>query len=357
MRSSTDIQYQTHILPQVSRTFALTIPQLPEPLCTVVSNAYLLCRIADTIEDDAALDAEHKTQFAEQFIQVVAGEADAEEFGNVLAPLLAPQTLQAERDLIANTDAVIRLTHHFTPHQQKILLRCVRIMSKGMADFQRNASPYGLQDMAEMDLYCYYVAGVVGEMLAGLFCDYSKQIAEHEHELLRLSVSFGQGLQMTNILKDILDDRQRNACWLPRNVFAQAGFDLQDLSADQYRPAFAQGMQELLGIAREHLHNAQRYVSLLPKSETGIRRFCLWAIGMAVLTLCNIEQHYRQHAHFHTSEAVKISRFSVKSVIAVSNVLTSQDWALAWLFKILSRSLPVVAEIKLFNPSQASSYQ
>lgn len=357
MFSSSDFQYQQHILPQVSRTFALTIPQLPEPLCTLVSNAYLLCRIADTIEDDAALDTERKTQFAEQFIHVVAGEANAAEFGKQLAPLLAVQTLAAERDLIANTDAVIRLTHSFSPNQQNSLLRCVRIMSHGMADFQRNASPYGLHDMAAMDLYCYYVAGVVGEMLAALFCDYSPQIAEHEAELLRLSVSFGQGLQMTNILKDILDDRERNVCWLPRTVFAQVGFDLRDLSADNYQPEFAQGMRELLGIARAHLHHALRYVSLLPTSEIGIRRFCLWAIGMALLTLRNIERHYRLHSHFHTGEAVKISRFNVKSVIAFSNVLTSQDWALHWLFQTLSGSLPKAADIALFDPQQASVYQ
>ena len=47
-----DAAYQDEILQYVSRTFALTIPQLPESLCKVVSNAYLLCRIADTIEDE-----------------------------------------------------------------------------------------------------------------------------------------------------------------------------------------------------------------------------------------------------------------------------------------------------------------
>jgi len=48
---STDEGYQDRILPHVSRTFALTIPQLPPRLRIAVTNAYLLCRIADTIED------------------------------------------------------------------------------------------------------------------------------------------------------------------------------------------------------------------------------------------------------------------------------------------------------------------
>jgi len=52
---SSDEVYQEQILPHVSRTFALTIPQLPPGLRTAVTSAYLLCRIADTIEDEPAL--------------------------------------------------------------------------------------------------------------------------------------------------------------------------------------------------------------------------------------------------------------------------------------------------------------
>jgi len=44
-------QLQDHLLQGVSRTFALTIPQLPPKLMRPVANAYLLCRIVDTIED------------------------------------------------------------------------------------------------------------------------------------------------------------------------------------------------------------------------------------------------------------------------------------------------------------------
>ena len=50
----TQIQFdrQQEHLAKVSRTFALTIPLLPTELIDYISNAYLLCRIADTIEDD-----------------------------------------------------------------------------------------------------------------------------------------------------------------------------------------------------------------------------------------------------------------------------------------------------------------
>ena len=55
--------FQAELLEGVSRTFALTIPQLPKPLYSVVANAYLLCRIVDTIEDEVSLSPEQKKQF------------------------------------------------------------------------------------------------------------------------------------------------------------------------------------------------------------------------------------------------------------------------------------------------------
>ena len=68
-----DEGYQDQILPHVSRTFALTIPQLPPALRIAVTNAYLLCRIADTIEDEPALSPAETLVFLQRFKAVVAG--------------------------------------------------------------------------------------------------------------------------------------------------------------------------------------------------------------------------------------------------------------------------------------------
>ena len=51
---------------------------------------------------------------------------------------------------------------------------------------------------------------------------------------MKLATSFGQGLQMTNILKDIWDDHKRGACWLPCDHFRKYGIDIKhkiDLSS------------------------------------------------------------------------------------------------------------------------------
>src|SRR5512147_1483877 len=63
---SSPVEFCRDILPEVSRTFALNIPVLPSPLDEVVTIAYLLCRIADTVEDEAAVGvAERRALLAE----------------------------------------------------------------------------------------------------------------------------------------------------------------------------------------------------------------------------------------------------------------------------------------------------
>ena len=331
-----DEQFQRHILQGVSRTFALTIPQLPAGLDRAVSNAYLLCRIADTIEDDAGLSFDDKRRYAAEFIAIVEGQAAAEPFAVELAPRLAAHATAAERELISGTAGVIRITHSLNRRVQMAMARCVRIMSEGMVFYQGQETLDGVDDQNAMDRYCYYVAGVVGEMLTSLFCDHCPEIAGRETEMMNLAVSFGEGLQMTNILKDIWDDRARGACWLPRDLFAAHGVVLSDVKPGQGGAAFAEGLGQLIAIAHGHLRNALRYTLIIPASEPGIRRFCLWAIGMAVLTLRKLDGH----RDFASGPEVKISRNAVKATIVTTNLLVSSDWLLNGLFALASAGMP-----------------
>ncbi len=333
--ATADLAYQERILQGVSRTFALTIPQLPDSLEQVVGNAYLLCRIADTIEDDKHLPYADKLHFSERFIKVVGAEQDADQFARDLHPRLSPTATDSERDLILNTPAVIRITHSFNRRQQAALHRCIRIMADGMSRYQEANVANGLKDQQDMDSYCYHVAGVVGEMLTELFCDYSSVINQNHDEMMELAVSFGQGLQMTNILKDIWDDQKRDMCWLPQSVLERYGVKLGSGTPLQNGKEFQQALGHLIGVARMHLDNALTYTLLLPGHETGIRRFCLWALGMAVLTLRNINNRRA----FTSGDEVKISRRSVKATIISSNLLTRQDYLLRWLFNRLAAGL------------------
>ncbi len=335
LTSLDDTELQAILLEGVSRTFALTIPQLPGSLHPAVANAYLLCRIVDTIEDEVSLNADQKKYFCTAFIDVVKTGNKAKPFAEELAPLLSKQTIPAEHTLIHLVPRVIEITHSFDPAQIEALSSCVETMAKGMPIFQALDLNAGLKTMSDMDSYCYYVAGCVGEMLAKLFCHYSAEIKQHEEELLKLSISFGQGLQMTNILKDIWDDAKRGVCWLPQDIFTEIGFDLKTLTPDTDDENFRKGLEHLISIAQVHLHNALKYTQLLPANETGIRNFCLWAIGMAVLTLKKIKNNLT----FNDSDQVKITRKDVKKTIFVCKATARSNILLSLIFNMTSRSL------------------
>jgi farnesyl-diphosphate farnesyltransferase len=344
-----DAVYQDRILPHVSRTFALTIPQLPPSLRVSVTNAYLLCRIADTIEDEPALSPAETHLYMQRFVGVLAGRGDGAALAAELAQRLSERTLASERDLVRNLTRVVNVTCALNEPQRAAIHRCVELMCYGMPRFQSTASLRGLSRLTDLDEYCYYVAGVVGDMLTELFCDYSPAIARRRAGLQSLAVSFAQGLQMTNILKDVWEDRSHGACWLPQEVFARHGVDLLQLAATQQGPGFAAGMQELVAVAHAHLRNALEYTLLIPASEAGIRRFCLWAIGLAVLTL----QKIHKNPGFTAGSEVKVSRRAVAMTRLLTDISRRSDWMLNALFARAARGLPLAQLGEIRRPYPA----
>jgi farnesyl-diphosphate farnesyltransferase len=337
--TTSDELYQDRILPHVSRSFALTIPQLPLELRTPVCNAYLLCRIADTIEDESALSVEDTLMSLQRLVSVVRGGDDARLLGRDLLPRLSRRTSPAERELVSNMERVIRVTARLQEFQRRAIERCVEAMCGGMHQFQRTASLHGLPRMKDLDQYCYYVAGVVGELLTELFCGYAETVAQRRSGLQALAVSFAQGLQMTNILKDIWEDRFQGACWLPQELFARYGIDLAQLSARELDAQFPAALSELVGVAHTHLRNALSFTLLIPAEEAGIRRFCLWAIGLALLTLRNIERS----PGFTSGRQVKVSHTGVAMTRILTSISVRHDGMLRQLFDWAARGLPLAS--------------
>lgn len=331
-----DLAYQRRILEGVARTFALTIRPLPGNLYDATGNLYLLCRIADTIEDEPALSPDEKGILSGRLAELVSGQGDPATFCRDLGARLSAATTESERDLIANAGRVLSVTARFSDQQRGAIQRCVRIMTRGMVEFQRSATIRGLDDLEHLNRYCYHVAGVVGETLTAFFCEYSAEIRKRTDDLLALSVPFGQGLQMINVLKDIWEDHRRGACWLPQDVFRAAGIELHTLPAGRTDPAFTAGMLELVAVTHQHLEAALRYTLMIPSRETGIRRFCLWPLGLAMLTLRRI----RRTPAFASGREVKVSRRNVWAVVLVTSVFARWNPALRLLFRLCARGLP-----------------
>jgi farnesyl-diphosphate farnesyltransferase len=199
-----------------------------------------------------------------------------------------------------------------------------------------------------MDDYCYYVAGVVGQMLTELFCGYSAKAAQNRGRMHELDVSFAQGLQMTNILKDIWEDRSRGACWLPQEVFTRHGIDLGELTASSLDGRFDAAMSELVGVAHAHLRNALAYTLLLPPEEAGMRRFCLWALGLAILTLRRIVFT----PGFTSGRQVKVSHSAVAVTRISTNFAVRNDWMLRRLFNLAASGVPLAPPGTVRQPSR-----
>ncbi|MGN0902246.1 MAG: squalene/phytoene synthase family protein, partial [Succinivibrio sp.] len=183
---------------KVSRTFALTIPMLPQDLVDYISNAYLLCRIADTIEDDPKTPTKLKVNWLYEFSRFASNV-----FSDDMTLLsLHKQSLELTKEgakveeyaLLKDMILVINRTRNYPHRIKQIIARGVAIMSEGMA---RSLQGIKIEKLDDLDHYCYSVAGVVGELLSALF-------AEHNHKsdrnvLMKLSVSFAEGLQLCNI--------------------------------------------------------------------------------------------------------------------------------------------------------------
>lgn len=331
-----DLAFQADMLQQVSRTYALTIPLLPAGLREAVTNAYLLCRIADTIEDEPELDPVRKEVLLGGFTATVAGRAEADAFAVRLSALLSDATSNGERFLAENAGRIVRVTHRFSSARRRAVERCLQPMTRGMIEFQRRRATEGLRDMAELERYCYHVAGVVAKMLTELFCDHSSAIADRREELLALAPSYGQGLQMTNILRDIWTDLARGYCWLPREPFLARGFDVDDLQAGDNGPAFAAGLDELAAATHRQLRQGLEFILLIPRRERGIRRHLLLTLGMAALTLRRIHRS----EDFRAGRDFTQPKRAAPALMAAIPLLAQSDSALRLLFGLLLRPVP-----------------
>src|SRR5215203_6271569 len=80
-------QFAREILPPVSRTFALSIRVLPGTLGRAVRTAYLLCRIADTIEDEPRMPAADKALLFDELLRCFDDRDAAEAVGERLGAL------------------------------------------------------------------------------------------------------------------------------------------------------------------------------------------------------------------------------------------------------------------------------
>ena len=331
-------------LPEVSRTFALNIPLLPEPLDLVVTVAYLLCRIADTLEDEMQGPVAQRLPLFRELARLCELPAGwpiaARKFAALAKQQLRPTTPASEVNLLIGTPLVLEAFTLLESGTRPMVSRCLSEMTAGMSKILESTqggdrSP-GLADLEETLLYCHYVAGTVGEMLTGLFSRFSPQIEARLPQLRPKAARFGRALQLTNILKDLREDLERGSCWLPRKEMAKHGLSTQTLLEAGRRTQAVALLNELIAVARRELDVALDYTLALPADQPGIRLFCLWPLFMAMLTLRELDGN----PEVFEPRPVKISRDAVQQVMSLTRELVDRDEELRALYKSSTFPLP-----------------
>ncbi len=321
-------RFGREILPAVSRTFALGIRVLPGALGRAVLSAYLLCRIADTLEDEPALPAEAKAALLDD-LQHCFDDADlADAFPRRVSEIAGEP---AHVRLTRHADLVFVLYRSLDTATRAHVRRWVSEMIAGMRKFVL-LYPHGIriQSLDEYKEYCYYVAGTVGYLLTDLWHEHARSIGERQHHVLRQKCrAFAEALQTVNILKDVATDAEHeNSIYIPEELLRQHGSShAHILSPDRLRGT-REALATLVQLAHHDLEGARSYLLLIPRRAIPIRLFCVLPLLFAYATLRELTRIPHALAR---REVVKISRREVKSLTLIGFLVILSNRGVAWL--------------------------
>ena len=181
---------------------------LPPERRRAITALYAYCREVDDVVDemqDAGVAQAKLAWWAEEVARLFAGKPQ-----HPVARALAPHVVP------------------FGIRRDSLLL-----VLEGMAmDLRQNR----YLDYPSLDRYCHRVAGVVGEMSAGIF-------GVTDERTLEYARSLGLALQLTNILRDVGEDARRGRVYLPLEDLQRHGVRVADLIAGRYVEGYLPLMQ------------------------------------------------------------------------------------------------------------------
>ena len=316
------------LLHAASRTFALGIDLLPEPIRGEIEVAYLLLRVSDYLEDNDRMAPDAKVALLERWARVLEGTEGVEPLADELAsvPDRTPDALVAR-----NTVQVYRALLGTRPEVRDILVRHVRDSTLGMARWARRGPQ--IEDEADLDDYMHEVAGRVGWLLTEVFALRIPGVAADRSEMMRLGREFGLALQTVNVIRGLHGDWERGWVFIPR-AFVPGGADPRTLfePGGRDRATELAILDRLVPKAEAHLRAAQGYIAGIPARERGIRRFCLLPYLFAVRTLAISRRNPRVF-----EEETKISRPEVRRIVFWSRLLGASDRWVDWYAERLAR--------------------
>jgi farnesyl-diphosphate farnesyltransferase len=295
------------LLNLVSRSFALCIPKLPKTVKNEVGNFYLLCRYADSIEDSLMNKTQKENAFKE-FYSVLKSldEKKLNELSNEIQPFILNKN---DKKMIKKFKIVLKEFNSFDLKSKKIALKWVKKMMQGMQKYSKKE----IQSFTELNNYCYYVAGTVGNYLTELFdCKFNLKMYP---ELKKKGKQFGLLLQKVNIIRDFSKDAIEGRLFWPKKLLQKHGINsIEEIFLIENKLKRKAILKEMVESALKNLKAAIEYIESLPIELTGLRIFCAIPLGMAVPTLNKCIQE--EETLFTKNQKVKLTRTETMKILS-----------------------------------------
>ncbi len=180
---------------------------------------YLLARTSDTLADAETIASEIRMGCLEGFARALAG-GDLPRWP--VAVLNATSSLR-ERQLLEGSGDLFEQMRLLPAREAELVREVTSIIVSGQRlDLERFSgadatNPIALVDDAALEDYTFRVAGCVGAFWTKLgFLTLGGRFSETPEEILiERGISYGKGLQLVNILRDLPADLAHGRCYLP----------------------------------------------------------------------------------------------------------------------------------------------
>ena len=280
------------LLNLTSRSFAAVIQELHPELLIPVCSFYLILRGLDTIEDDMTIDIKEKEPLLRNFYKHIEDESWTYD-GN------GPE--EKDRELLVKFNVVAKEFVMAKDAYKTIIKDITKRMGNGMADYAKDAEQQqGIETIKGYQMYCHYVAGLVGEGLTRLFVE-AKLANPALLQRPELMESMGQLLQQTNVIRDIREDHDDKRYFWPKEVWSKYVTKLPDLFLPENKEKALQCQSEMVLIALERADECLFYMAGV--KEQSVFNFVAIPQTMAIATL---ELCFQNYAMFERN--VKITK-------------------------------------------------
>ncbi|KAH8651207.1 farnesyl-diphosphate farnesyltransferase [Xylariales sp. PMI_506] len=302
-----------NFLDQTGRSYSAVIQELHPDLLMPVCVFYLVLRGLDTIEDDTSIPLNIKEPMLRKFKHFL--EQDGWTFnGN------RPE--EKDRELLVQFDNVIAEFKAMKPSYQAVIKDVANTMGNGMADYVRRAASgdISIETVNEYNLYCWYVAGVVGDGLTRLFIE-ARLVAPSLINQPHLYKSMGLLLQKNNIIRDIHEDYVDGRCFWPKEIWSKYVDSFEDLFKPENIIAALNCNSDMVLNALEHTRDCLSYLGTL--REQSVFNFCAipQVMALATLDLCfRNPALFQRNLKITKGDAIQLMCDSSENMHSVCNV-------------------------------------